>query len=113
MREFNHLKSLEETEQFITQHPYTFIYISSPTCSVCHGLKPQVQELMNNYPEIKIAHIDTQEVPEIAGRFSIFTVPVLLFIVEGKEYLREARIVHMDLLEEKLDRIYKNMVEPH
>ncbi|MYL61269.1 thioredoxin [Virgibacillus halodenitrificans] len=113
MRKFDHLQSLEETEQFITQHPFTFIYISSPNCSVCHGLKPQVQELMNKYPEIKIAHIDTQQVPEIAGRFSIFTVPVLLLLIEGKEYLREARIVHMDLLEEKLDKIYKNMVDPH
>ncbi|MBN6205452.1 hypothetical protein JYK21_03220 [Ralstonia pickettii] len=45
----------------------------------------------------------------VAGRFSIFTIPVLLLFVENKEYVREARIVHMDLFKEKIDKIYQNV----
>ncbi|WP_010098258.1 thioredoxin family protein [Ornithinibacillus scapharcae] len=110
MPEFKDFHTIEAIETFIKSSTLTFLYISRPECSVCHGLKPQVKELMKQYPEIQLGHIDAAEVEEIAGHFSIFTVPVLLLFVEGKEYIREARIVHMDLFQEKIDKIYKNVV---
>lgn len=108
MREFQELTSINMIEDFIKYHPLAFLYISRPNCSVCHGLLPQVQDLMEHYPDIQLAHINAAEIPEVAGMFSIFTVPVLLLFVEGKEYIREARIVHMQLFKEKVDKIYKN-----
>ncbi|GAB3807162.1 thioredoxin family protein [Virgibacillus kimchii] len=109
MREFIELTSISETEAFIADHPLTFLYISRHNCSVCHGLLPQVKELLDQFPDIQPGHIIADDVEEVAGRFSVFTVPVLLLFVEGKEYIREARIVHMDLLEEKIKRIYNNV----
>lgn len=110
MREFTELTSIQSIDNFIKINQLSFLYVSRPNCSVCHGLLPQVQKLMEKYPEIKLGHINATAVEEVAGRFSIFTVPVLLLFVEGKEYIREARIVHMDLFEEKLDKIVENVV---
>ncbi|RKQ33214.1 thioredoxin family protein [Oceanobacillus halophilus] len=109
MRNFEELNSIETVNQFIQDNELAFLYISRPNCSVCHGLLPQVQDLMDKYPKIKLGHINTEAVEEVAGRFDIFTVPVLLFFVDGREYVREARIVHMDLFEEKMDKIYENI----
>jgi len=110
MREFDVLTTIEAVEDFILENKLSFLFISQPNCSVCHSLLPQVQALIANYPEIRSGYIDAADVTEVAGRFSIFTVPVLLLFVEGKEYIREARIVHMELLEEKIDKIYKNLI---
>ncbi|RLL42042.1 thioredoxin [Oceanobacillus piezotolerans] len=110
MKDFIHLSTINSVDQFINNHSLSFIYISRPNCSICHSLLPQVQELMRKYPEIHTAQVDAAQLEEIAGKFSIFTVPVLLLFIEGKEYIREARIVHMDLLEEKLDKIYEKVV---
>ncbi|WP_026908657.1 thioredoxin family protein [Paucisalibacillus globulus] len=110
MRQFTDIHSIGAIDDFIESNSLAFIYISRPSCSVCHALMPQVQELMVSYPEIKMAHINTDEVEAVAGRLSIFTVPVLLLFVDGKEYLREARIVHMDLFKDKIDKIYRNVV---
>ncbi|OZU88929.1 thiol reductase thioredoxin [Virgibacillus indicus] len=110
MREFKELTDMEMTERFIEENKLSFLYISRPDCSVCHSLLPQVQELMMKYPEIKLGHINADDVQDVASRFSIFTVPVLLLFVEGKEYVREARIVHMDLFDEKVNKIYENVV---
>ncbi|WP_067726479.1 thioredoxin family protein [Oceanobacillus damuensis] len=110
MREFKELSSIQSVDDFIKANKLSFLYISRPNCSVCHGLLPQVQALMEKYPKIKLGHIDAEAVEEVAGRFSIFTVPVLLLFVEGKEYVREARMVHMDLFEEKIKKIYENVV---
>ena len=109
MREFQELYSMEEIDDFIESNTLAFLFISRTNCSVCHALLPKVQILMEDYPQIKTAHINVDNVEAVAGRFSIFAIPVLLLFVEGKEYIREARIVHMDLLEEKLDKIYKNV----
>lgn len=110
MRELINLNSIEEIEHFITENELSFLYTSRPNCSVCAGLLPQVRELMEDYPEVKLAHINADVVPEVAGKFSIFTIPVLLLFLNGKEYIREARIVHMELLDEKINKIYKNVV---
>ncbi|HAM81550.1 thioredoxin family protein [Ornithinibacillus bavariensis] len=110
MREFIELKTLQEIDTFIAEKKLAFLYISRPNCSVCHGLFPQVKELMVKYPKISLGHIDASVVEAVAGRFSIFTVPVLLLFVEGKEYIREARIVHLDLMEDKIKKIYNNVV---
>jgi len=109
MREFKHLTTIDEVDSFIDQHQLSFIYISRPDCSVCHGLLPQVQSLMEKYPEIQLGHVNADEVEVIAGRFFIFTVPVLLLFVDGKEYIREARIVHMDQFDEKVRKIYNHI----
>src|SRR5699024_1656403 len=109
MREFIELTTIETAENFIHDNKLAFLFISRPNCSVCHSLLPQVQALMANYPEIRPGDIDAADVTEVAGRVSIFTVPVLLLFVEGKEYIGDARIVHMQLLKVKIDKIYKNL----
>ncbi|WP_047983046.1 thioredoxin family protein [Ornithinibacillus californiensis] len=110
MRNFTDLTTIDAIDDFISTNTLAFLYISQPNCSVCHGLLPQVEELMTSFPEIKLGSINALEVEAVAGKFSVFTVPVLLLFVEGKEYIREARIVHMDLLEDKLHKIYINVV---
>lgn len=103
---FKKIYAEQEITPFITDHQLAFLYISKTNCSVCHSLLPQVEAVLTDYPKIKTAHINVDDIPAVAGRFSVFTVPVLLLFAEGKEYLREARIVHLDQFREKLDKIY-------
>ena len=110
MSSFQSLYTLEETEQFIHQHPLAFLYITMPNCSVCQGLQPQIEQILTTYPRIESRTVDASQVTEIAGAFHIFTAPVLLLFVEGKEYIREVRIVHTEAFEKKIARIYENMV---
>lgn len=108
---FSSLTSIEETEKFIAQHDLAFLYITMPNCSVCQGLQPQMEKLLTKYPKIKTRTIDASEVTEVAGKFNVFTAPVLLLFVKGKEYIREARIVHTKAFEQKIAHIYENMVD--
>jgi len=111
MRHFTTLDTMEHIKTFIQDHPLVLLYFSQPNCSVCHGLRPQVAELMAQYPNIQMGHINTHKVPAVAGHFSIFTVPVILLFVSGKEYLREARIVQLQRFDEKIHNIYINVTD--
>ncbi|RCW72000.1 thioredoxin family protein [Saliterribacillus persicus] len=108
MHNFETLHTNIELDDFLNNHKLSFLYISKNNCSVCHSLFPQIKELMMKYPKINLGYVLVDEFPSIAGRFNIFAAPVLILFIHGKEYLREARIVHLDQFEEKLDRIYEN-----
>jgi thiol-disulfide isomerase/thioredoxin len=99
------LANINEINAFLKENELAFIYISTPTCSVCHALKPKVERLLTEFPGIQTGHIDAEEVAEVAGRFTVFTVPVLLLFVNEKETLRKARIVHLDELERDIRKI--------
>lgn len=65
---------------------------------------------MKDFPMIKGAVVNAGKVPKIAGYLMAFTVPVLVLYVEGKEYLREARIVQVEKFREDVARIYEGVV---
>ena len=100
------LTSLTSAEKFIKDHQFSFIYVSRTNCGVCHALLPQLKSLLEEFPSIQLGYINADNVEEIAGYLSIFTVPALLLFVDGKEMIREARFVHMQALQEKISKIY-------
>lgn len=108
MIQFPIVNSIEEIRTFIASNPLTFLYISRADCGVCHAVKPQVQKMLEEFPEIQPVQVSADDVPEVAGEFTVFTVPALLLFAEGKEMVREARFVMMDDLHDKFERIVKN-----
>lgn len=107
MKELEELRSIEAIERFIQDHTFSFVYVSRQDCSVCHAILPKLRQLLEQFPRISLGHIQGEAVGEIASRYLIFTAPVLLLFVEGKEHLREDRFVLFGALEKKL----KNMME--
>lgn len=108
MTDFKKIDSMEALDRFIDQKGFTFLYISRPNCSVCVSLLPQIKDVMYTFPDIKTAYVNQEDMPEVAGKFNIFTVPVLILLLDGKEYLREARIVPIEPFREKLNKIREN-----
>lgn len=100
------LFSIKEVDDFVNHHHLAFLYISRNNCSVCHDLLPKIKNVMADFPNIQLALINADHVPEIAGHFTIFTAPVLILFVDGKEVLREARFVHVEPFREKVEKIY-------
>ncbi|SER18892.1 Thioredoxin [Gracilibacillus ureilyticus] len=108
MNSFTTLQTETEIHQFIDNNPLSFVYISKNNCSVCHSLYPQIQSVMQEFPNIRLGYIVIDELPSLAGQWSIYTAPVLILFVDGKEYLREARFVPVESFREKVERIYQN-----
>ncbi|SDI56900.1 thioredoxin family protein [Natribacillus halophilus] len=105
MAHFLELKTIEEVNQFLVNNDVTFLFLSSESCSVCHALWPKVQEMVSQFPQIKLAHIDVDQVKEVAGQFLVFTAPILLLFKGQKEVMREDRFVRMDQLRHRLESI--------
>ncbi|WP_226584823.1 thioredoxin family protein [Halobacillus litoralis] len=99
------IHSIENLNAFVNEEMLSIVYVSRPGCSVCHGLLPQVENLLDDYPKIKARQVNADEVPEVAGQFSVMTVPAVLLYSEGKELFRKARFVPIGELNQQLAKL--------
>lgn len=104
------IKSVEEFKEFISKNGGAVTYFSTPQCNVCKVLKPKLKELLaEHFPEMKFAYVNTVEAQEMAAQNQVFTVPTILFHLDGKEFIRKSRNVNINVLAEELERPYDMM----
>lgn len=54
-------------------------------CGPCQMVAPIVEELAGEYEgKVKVAKLNTDENPEIAGRYQIMSIPTILFFKNGQ-----------------------------
>lgn len=100
---------IKSAEEFLSlkEEQAVLAYFSTEACSVCHVLKPKVEELIHTkFPKIKLLSIKSDEQPEVAAQHSVFTAPTLLVFFDGREYIRKSRNIGISELEKELARLY-------
>lgn len=91
---------------FLSESPLGLVYFSGDKCNVCHALKPKIEAIIQQeFKQINMVEIPTERAPELVGRFRMFSVPGIMFFVEGREYLREVRNVSISDLIQKIEKI--------
>lgn len=82
------------------------LYFSGEHCGVCKVLKPKlIEQVSTHYPEVKINIVDVQQEQALAAQHLVFTLPVVLIMVEGKEQYRFARSFSVMEVLDKLERL--------
>ncbi len=97
--------TIETFQKAITSAPIVIGYFSYPSCNVCKVLRPKVEALSAQYEEVDFIYVDTHEAPQLAGQYTIFTVPTIVIFVEGRESLRLSRNFSVGEVEAFLQRM--------
>ena len=100
------IKLISEIDTFTTSSDMRMLYLSRPDCGGCVALIPKVEEMIKEFPELEARYIDLDQLPEAAGKFSIFTIPGILVFIQGKETIRKARYVSIDELRNEIARYH-------
>lgn len=101
------LESKEDIAKLIKENQMVLVYFGGESCNVCHAVKPKIEEILKNYPKIISVHVDTEKALMASTAYSIFTIPVILIFIEGKEILREARYLSIGEINNKIARYYE------
>lgn len=104
---FLEIKSFDEFLQLKEKEAALLAYFSTDICNVCKVLKPKVEELITaKFPQIKLAYIKSDKLPEVAAQNQVFAAPTLLIFFEGREYIRKSRNIGIGELEREIERPY-------
>lgn len=58
----------------------------APWCGPCRAVAPLVDKIAHeNKDKLKVVKINTDENPQLAGRYGIMSIPTLMLFKEGKE----------------------------
>lgn len=103
--EMNDNQTLSDFKETVSQKPMYVAYFSTPQCNVCKVLRPKVEELVEQYENIGFVYLNTVEKPEIAGQFTVFSVPTVIIFAEGREYKRLSRSFSIDEIQDYFERL--------
>ena len=56
----------------------------APWCGPCRMVVPIVEEIARERSDIKVGKINVDENPELAGQFSVMSIPALVVMKNGK-----------------------------
>ncbi len=80
-------------------------------CGPCQMVAPIVEELANEYDgKLKVLKLNTDEAPDIAGRYGIMSIPTLLFFKGGQPVEKVVGAVPKRILKEAIDKLLTTTV---
>ena len=83
------------------------LYFWNDACSVCEPLYEKLSELINTeFPKLDIRKIDISHSPDLRAKYQVFTSPLIIFLLDGREYFRTSGNVSLYELSEKIERLY-------
>ncbi|MBL0419473.1 thioredoxin TrxC [Ramlibacter sp. AW1] len=62
----------------------------APWCGPCRAMAPAYEQAAGLLePQVRVAKVNTEDQPELAGRFNIRSIPTLALFVGGREVARQ------------------------
>ena len=102
MTEDEILKMIDNTNLLIA-------YFSTPDCSVCKVLRPEVERVVSTFPSVQFLYIDTSQHPMASGQYVVFAVPTIILFINGREKRRWSRHVSVQDIQVDLEQ-YVNLL---
>ncbi len=84
------------------------LYFWNSSCNVCGPLYDKLEILVKEqYPNLTLEKINIVDHPELRSKYNVFSSPLILLLLDGKEYLRTSGNVSVHELRQKIDRLYE------
>ena len=86
----------------------SILYFWNASCNVCEPLYAKLKVMIeSDFPKLQLKKIDTSANPEMRARYQVFSSPVIILIIDGKEYLRTGGSTSLIELKQKVGRLYQ------
>ncbi|OOM05952.1 thioredoxin family protein [Clostridium saccharobutylicum] len=102
----NKLHKDSEIEELIKSNNISVTYFTGSDCGACEAIKIKIEDILKRFPKIKSGEINTKKHLDLAAKYNIFSVPVFILFIEGKESIRVGRNINLLELELNIKRYY-------
>jgi thioredoxin-like negative regulator of GroEL len=83
------------------------VYFWNASCSVCGPLYDKLEVLVKEYfPQLGLEKINVVDHPELRAKYQVFSSPLIILLLDGKEYFRSSGNVGIHEIRQKIERLY-------
>ena len=108
----NELETQAQIEVHVKEEMAGILYFYNDHCPPCLSLRPKVIKMVkDNFPNIKLAFVNSEKYPELPAQFNVFSNPTLILFFDGKEYRRESKYISISQLAAEIERPYRMIFE--
>ena len=99
----------EEIKSIISDNKMVVLYFSNNICGACEVIGRKIEEILEAYTQVKLLGVDGENNIETAALYDVFSFPLMILFVYGKETIRVGRNVDFNELENNINRYYDMM----
>lgn len=97
-----HLKDENKFDELIKKTSVLVDFYAT-WCGPCQLLAPVLEEVEKELPDLEIIKVDVDEIPSIARRFGIMSIPTLIVFKNGKQEKTSLGYISKDEIKKLLD----------
>lgn len=97
-----HLNKEAFVSLFATEGRTILLDFRADWCAPCKMLTPVLEKLSNDRKDITVAAIDVEEMPDVAAKFRVNSIPALFLVKDGKVLASAVGYMDRATLEQKL-----------
>jgi len=76
--------NMDDFNKKIKEKQFLLVDFQAVWCKPCQMMKPEIQKLLQKYPELELLDVDVDQNPEVAGALGIQGIPKLHFYKNGE-----------------------------
>ena len=99
--EVHHLDS-SNFDEFLSSKDIAVVDFWAEWCAPCFLLAPIIEELARDYPNVGFGKLNSDESPDIAGRYGVMSLPTVIFFKKGEPVDAVVGAVPREVIEERL-----------
>ena len=88
-----HVQTAAEFDEIIASHPRVLVDFFATWCGPCKMISPLLEDLAKEDEGLVVAKIDVDELGALAQRFSVFSIPTLLFFENGEQKKKQVGFI--------------------
>lgn len=102
------IKSVEEFEQTIETGKVLVDFFAT-WCGPCRMLTPVLEELSEEVNDVTIIKVDVDELPELARRYAIMSIPTIFYFVDGQIVNKTVGFQDKQSLKKSFNKFFSKM----
>lgn len=103
----DNLNNDKELLDLIKDKGMSAIYFTGGACGACEVIKTKIEDILKRFPEVKSGEVNAEKHLDLAAKYNVFSVPIFLLYIEGKESIRVGRNLDLLELEASVKRYYE------
>lgn len=99
----------DEILNLLKYNNIVILYFTGSACGACEAIKEKIESILKDFPKITCREINGEKYIDLSAKYNVFSLPIMLVFIEGKEFLREGRNINLLEFKNNIERYY-NMI---